>query len=89
VLDHSSEFEWGYGGSGPAQLALALLLDYFNDEQKAMAYHQEFKREVVSQFNDMSEWRLSGREIEEFVENHRHIPDGTDLPEESGKVGSF
>ncbi|MCU4744613.1 DUF6166 domain-containing protein [Natronoglomus mannanivorans] len=25
-------FEWGYNGSGPAQLALAILLDYTDDE---------------------------------------------------------
>jgi hypothetical protein len=31
VRSHSpSGFEWGYGGSGPAQLALAILCDYFS-----------------------------------------------------------
>jgi uncharacterized protein DUF6166 len=30
VRNHSPDgFEWGYGGSGPAQLALAMLCDYF------------------------------------------------------------
>ena len=33
LVNHSpSGFEWGYGGSGPAQLALAFLLDYTDDE---------------------------------------------------------
>jgi len=45
----SSGFEWGYGGSGPAQLALALLLDYTDDEAFALDHYQEFKTEVVSQ----------------------------------------
>jgi len=35
LASHSpSGFEWGYGGSGPAQLALALLLDYTDDEEE-------------------------------------------------------
>ena len=30
IRNHSSSgFEWGYGGSGPAQLALAILADHF------------------------------------------------------------
>ena len=28
VVDYSTSFEWGYFGSGPAQLATALLIDY-------------------------------------------------------------
>lgn len=28
LLNHSAGFEWGYGGSGPAQLALAILADF-------------------------------------------------------------
>ena len=41
-------FSWGYRGSGPAQLALALLLDYTNDETFALAHYTAFKDEVVS-----------------------------------------
>ena len=29
-------FEWGYGGSGPAQLALALLADHLEDDKRAL-----------------------------------------------------
>lgn len=38
---------WGYGGSGPAQLALALLLAFSEDTEFALRYHQEFKAEVL------------------------------------------
>src|SRR6267378_1793164 len=41
-------FEWGYGGSGPAQLALALLADHLGDDNEAVSLHQEFKRIVVA-----------------------------------------
>lgn len=40
-------FEWGYGGSGPAQLALAVLADCLGDEY-ALDFYQDFKRDVVA-----------------------------------------
>ena len=44
VTNHSpSGFSWGYGGSGPAQLALALLLEAGASEQEAQRHHQDFK----------------------------------------------
>jgi hypothetical protein len=49
LWDHSpSGFEWGYQGSGPAQLALALMADHFADDDLALALYQEFKRTIVS-----------------------------------------
>ena len=68
LANHSpSGFEWGYGGSGPAQLALALLLDYTDDEEVALAEYKAFKTEVVSQLECTGPdgcWRLTGREID-------------------------
>jgi len=68
LANHSpSGFEWGYGGSGPAQLALALLLDYTDDEEVALAEYKAFKTEVVSQLESLGPddcWRLTGREID-------------------------
>ena len=68
LANHSpSGFEWGYGGSGPAQLALALLLDYTDDEEVARAEYMTFKTEVVSQLGCTGAdgcWRLTGREID-------------------------
>jgi len=68
LVNHSpSGFEWGYGGSGPAQLALALLLDYTDDEAFALDHYQAFKTEVVSQLDcagSGERWRLTGPEID-------------------------
>ncbi len=48
VINHSpSGFSWGYGGSGPAQLALAILLE-FTDNNTALAVYQNFKWDVVA-----------------------------------------
>jgi hypothetical protein len=39
--------EWGYAGSGPTQLALALLADAVGDDERAVVLHQFFKEKVV------------------------------------------
>ena len=47
VHNHSDTFCWGYGGSGPAQLALAILMLYLPSDQAALR-HQDFKWKVIS-----------------------------------------
>lgn len=51
-------FEWGYHGSGPAQLALAILADALGDDVTAVGFHQRFKRMVVAKF-DHEGWCFS------------------------------
>ncbi len=41
-------FNYGYAGSGPAQLALALLADALGDDERALRVYQTFKFKVVS-----------------------------------------
>ena len=57
-------FEWGYGGSGPAQLALALLADAQGDEI-AQVHYQDFKRAVVTDFGAC--WSITAEQIRRFV----------------------
>ena len=48
ICNHSpGGFAWGYGGSGPAQLALAVLL-HFVDERTALSRYQDFKWDFVA-----------------------------------------
>lgn len=48
LFNHSPNgFEIGYGGSGPAQLALAILMMFVNDND-AVRLHQQFKWQVLS-----------------------------------------
>lgn len=52
-------FSWGYGGSGPAQLALAILADLLPDfEEKALFAHQAFKRDVIARLPQGEAWTL-------------------------------
>lgn len=59
-----SGFEWGYCGSGPAQLALALLLEEF-DQGTALRYFQRFKREIVAAFGH--QWAIDSISIRAVV----------------------
>lgn len=65
VINHSpTGFEWGYSGSGPAQLALAILMDALGKDQmeRAVTLHQGFKSLVVSPLPH-SEWTLTRKQV--------------------------
>ena len=58
--------EWGYGGSGPAQLALALLADALGDDERAQRMYQDFKFRVVGRLPH-DKWELSQEDIVQTV----------------------
>lgn len=63
LRNHSpSGFEWSYGGSGPAQLALALVADVLEDDDLALHVYQQFKWKVVALL-DQQQWRLTEAEV--------------------------
>ena len=48
IVNHSPDgFNWGYGGSGPAQLALAILLSA-KERKKALEQYREFTSKVIA-----------------------------------------
>src|SRR5262249_47817253 len=58
LFNHSpTGFEWGYGGSGPAQLALAILADALGNDLDAMRLHQRYKFKVIDQLH--GDWQIS------------------------------
>ena len=49
IWNHSPDgFNWGYSGSGPAQLALAILLEFTTIQSTAIRLHQQFKSDVIA-----------------------------------------
>ncbi len=49
VYNHSPDgFGWGYGGSGPSQLALAVCLRLSGDRDVALCLYQDFKWRVIA-----------------------------------------
>ena len=67
-------FEWGYGGSGPAELSRQMLRHHFGTWTHSSVY-QPFKREIISNLpskewvlttNDINEWLQSGKKLDKY-----------------------
>lgn len=68
VRNHSpTGLEWGYPGSGPAQLALALCVDALDgDAPRATRVYMEFKWQVTARLEG-ARWLLSQDEVLETI----------------------
>lgn len=74
LANHSPDgFGWGYGGSGPAQLALALLADHLGDDQQALELYQEFKWKFVAALakGKRLEWTRTSADIDRALSEIR------------------
>ena len=71
LWNHSpTGFEWGYGGSGPAQLALAILADHCGDDEQALNFYQRFKWAVIAELPHR-EWTLNSEDIDRVLHSLR------------------
>jgi hypothetical protein len=71
LWNHSpTGFEWGYAGSGPAQLALALLADHLADRQEALDFYQSFKFAIVARLEHLR-WELTSEQIDQALRTIR------------------
>lgn len=65
IINHSPDgFSWGYVGSGPAQLALAILLE-FTEEYHAQRLFQKFTWDIIA--NLPINFLLSGQEVIDWL----------------------
>lgn len=68
LRNHSpSGFAWGYNGSGPAQLALAVLADCLQDDGRASRLYQPFKEDVIAHLDQGAEWTMTREAVREAV----------------------
>jgi hypothetical protein len=65
-------FEWGYEGSGPQQLALAILANHFADDAQALTKHKVFM-EVVIAVLQTDEWTLTSEQIDSSFSQVVHV----------------
>ena len=66
TVRHSPDgFNWGYGGSGPADAALSILTDCLGLDRANQLY-QTFKWDFVAGWGP--EWSITEKEIKEWVE---------------------
>ncbi len=67
IMVHSPDgFNWGYGGSGPADLALAILADLMGEEE-ARKHYQAFKGEIIAELPQDADWTLTEEEIRNWL----------------------
>lgn len=76
IVCHSPDgFQWGYGGSGPADLALNMLFDYLlrthckGARCMAVDLHQSFKWDFIARQG--RELSITGAEIEKWLAAHK------------------
>ena len=73
LRDHSVDgFDWGYGGSRPAQLALAILADATGNDDYAARHHHWFKLEVIAGLSREG-WKLTGGQVMSWIEEHHPL----------------
>jgi hypothetical protein len=65
-MNHSRGFEWGYCGSGPAQLAVAILADVLDDDDLVREHYQQFKNDVVAHFEN-SGFTITDKEVIDWL----------------------
>ena len=66
IADHSPDgFNWGYNGSGAAQLALGILYEVIGDAELARSYYPFFKADHVSRWGER--WEISESEVRRWL----------------------
>ena len=63
---HADGLNFGYAGSGPAQLSLALLADALGDDDRARRNYQDFKRKHVARWEG-DRFEISAEDIRQIV----------------------
>jgi hypothetical protein len=64
LMDHSPDgVSWGYAGSGPAQLALAMLMEVLDNWPRVQRIYQLFKDRFVAQIPQNRNWIAEGARV--------------------------
>ena len=58
-------FEWTYEGESPQQLALAILVDYLGDNERAIRLSEPFMKQIVANLDN--DWTLKSDEIDQAI----------------------
>lgn len=67
LVNHSpTGFAWGYGGSGPAQLALAILADATGNDGVSLLHYQQFKCEKIAPLGE-GRWEISASDVLDWL----------------------
>lgn len=59
---------WGYGGSGPAQLALAIVAAALGDDDLALMLYQDYKWHLIAKVQSVN-WTLPASSVVEWAQD--------------------
>ncbi len=71
--ESDGNFEWGYDGAGPRQLALAILADHLTDDRLALSLHVGFAESVVAELMS-DEWTLTDDNVQSSLDQVAIVP---------------
>lgn len=64
-------FEWGYQGSGPEHLAIAILAVHLGDDAQALEFARAFRDEAIAPLYG-NEWEYTSRDIDRILHDIRN-----------------
>jgi hypothetical protein len=65
---HSDSLEWGYNGSGPADLAYSILMDVTGQPSLARSLYQGYKAAVIARLPEES-WCITVESVCEWIQH--------------------
>lgn len=69
ICIHSPDgYNWSYGGSGPADLALSILVDVIKVEKDAESMHQQFKWAFIARWKES--FSITEEEVKEWIKGY-------------------
>ena len=73
LLNAAADFNWGYGGTGPGNLAHQILLDYTGNPELASEYAYWFTIDIIAALPDR--WEFTGAQVERWLKANGVSPD--------------
>ena len=81
ICRHSPDgFQWGYGGSGPSDLALSIMVDFFERQglefalKSAGTCYQDFKWEFIAGIKENT-FVITEEQVNEWIKKRRESKD--------------
>lgn len=66
-----SGYSWGFHGSGPSQLSLAIMLEVCNSEHEAVRLYQQFKQDIIAFIPSDEDLVLPVAVVEKWLETQK------------------
>jgi hypothetical protein len=77
VEEGAKGFNWGYGGTGPANLALCIVKDFFGKEAPQVQFYHDLKWNVIAGLKQGQSFQITSEDLnkwwEDFLQRNRDV----------------